>query len=78
MNKKTIKDIDWQGKKALVRVDFNCAERLRHLTDARFRLPCRRSITCSTAAGAVILMSHLGRPKGERILNSACRWRPTR
>ncbi len=23
MNKKTIKDIDWQGKKALVRVDFN-------------------------------------------------------
>ena len=45
MNKKTIKDIEWQGKKALVRVDFNVP-----LSDVTLRMmralwrPCPPSI----------------------------------
>ena len=66
MNKQTIKDIDWQGKRALVRVDFNVPmDENQHITDdARIRgaLP---TITYLLEHGAsVVLMSHLGRPKG--------------
>ncbi len=66
MNKQTLKDIDWQGKQALVRVDFNVPmDENRTITDdARIRgaLP---TITYLLDHGAsVVLMSHLGRPKG--------------
>ena len=68
MNKKSIKDIDIKGKKVLMRVDFNVPldKNLAITDDNRIRaaLPSIEYILARDAK--LILMSHLGRPKGEK------------
>ncbi len=71
MSKLTIDDLDVSGKRVLVRVDFNVPLKegengtLVVGDDSRIRaaLPTIRAI--QERGGKVLLMSHLGRPKGE-------------
>lgn len=62
---KTVQDATWQGKRALVRVDYNVPldADFRVTDDTRMRasLPTLRHIL--DGGGSLVLMSHLGRPK---------------
>ncbi|MDP3313904.1 phosphoglycerate kinase [Lutibacter sp.] len=63
---KTINDIDFKGKKAIIRVDFNVPldENFKVTDPTRIEAAKPTIVKILADGGAVILMSHLGRPKG--------------
>jgi phosphoglycerate kinase len=65
MAKKTVADVDVKGKRVIMRVDFNVPVEDGRITDDRRiaqALPTIKSVL--DRGGRLILMSHLGRPKG--------------
>jgi len=65
MNKKTIRDVNVKGKRVLMRVDFNVPIKNGIVSDdtrVQASLPSIRYVL--DQGGSLVLMSHLGRPKG--------------
>lgn len=65
---KSIKDVDLKGKRVLVRADLNVPLKDGVITDdtrIQASLPTLKHILAQEGA-SLVLMSHLGRPKGER------------
>ena len=66
MNKKTLRDVDLKGRRVLMRVDFNVPIKNGVIgDDTRIQgaLPSIRHVL--DKGGSLVLMSHLGRPKGK-------------
>ena len=66
MNKKTLRDVDLKGKRVVMRVDFNVPIKNGVITDdtrVKGALPSINYVI--EKGGSLVLMSHLGRPKGK-------------
>jgi phosphoglycerate kinase len=66
-DRKTVRDIDVSGKKVIVRVDYNVPldQELSVTDDTRIRLSLPTMEYLKKNKAKIILMSHLGRPKGK-------------
>jgi len=72
MNKLTLRDLDVRGKRVLVRVDFNVPTEERDgklviTDDTRIRESLPTINDLRERSAKIILMSHLGRPKGKPV-----------
>jgi phosphoglycerate kinase len=66
MNKKTLRDVDLNGKRVVMRVDFNVPIKDGVISDdtrVQAALPSIKYVL--EQGGSLVLMSHLGRPKGK-------------
>ncbi len=66
MNKKTLRDVSLKGKRVVMRVDFNVPIKdgsIKDDTRIKGALPSIKHVLDN--GGSVVLMSHLGRPKGK-------------
>ncbi|HRR33853.1 MAG TPA: phosphoglycerate kinase [Kiritimatiellia bacterium] len=66
MNKKTLRDVDLKGKRVVMRVDFNVPIKegsIKDDTRIKGALPSIKYVLDN--GGSLVLMSHLGRPKGK-------------
>ena len=65
---RTLKDINFKNQRAIVRVDFNVPLSGESVVDNfRIKSSLPTIIHCLESGASVILMSHLGRPKGKKI-----------
>src|SRR2546425_4338940 len=72
MAKLSLRDLDVRGKRVLVRVDFNVptetrGRKIRLIDDTRIRESLLTINYLREHGARTILMSHFGRPKGERV-----------
>lgn len=69
-NKMTVRDVDFRGKRVVMRCEFNCPVRKGRVSDPLRVIQTIPTIKYILEKGAqqIVLLTHMGRPKGRRLL----------